>query len=225
MGHLIYVLHPEVVTGLNHHVLSLSRFWCQKRSTWVSTITLKAWSVKPYDMSFNAGMIPQVESTGTAKLLCQGEFKHDKSRVQRESMNIIHLTEKSDIVQRLSTITMSTNFSGDFSKCTIISNLLEDTHVSETANRIRGLWQQFVHRPQTARCLAFLLILRKLSTVIRKEYSRVIEEINREIVSNEGEDVAQDSLEWLRERFILKVRRLLGIKRTGMRSPCELEPC
>ncbi|KXX73399.1 Magnesium transport protein CorA [Madurella mycetomatis] len=208
MGHLIYVLHPEVVTGLNHHVLSLSRFLCQKRSTWISTITLKAWSVKRSDMSFNAGMIPQVESTGTAKLLCQGEFKQVNSKVQHENMNIIPLTRKSDIVQRLSTITMSTNFSGDFSKCTIISNLLEDKHISETANRIRSLWQQFVHRPQTARCLAFLLILRELSKVIRKEYRSVVEEINKEIVSNKVEDEAQDSLEWLRNRFFLRGDKL-----------------
>ncbi|GAB1319395.1 hypothetical protein MFIFM68171_09605 [Madurella fahalii] len=201
MEHLIYVLHPEVVTGLNHHVLCLSRFLCQKRSTWVSTITLKAWSVKPTEMSFNAGMIPQIESPGVVEFLVQGEFERHKSKVQHENMNMIPLTKTLAIFQRLSTVTMSTNFSGDFSKCTIISNLLEDSHVSETANRIRGLWQQFVHRPQTARCLAFLLILRELSKAIRQEYDRSIEEINNNIVSDKDEDGAYDFLGWLGNQF------------------------
>lgn len=77
----------------------------------------------------------------------------------------------------VSSVILSTNSFGDFSQCTLISDLLTDGEVSKVVMDARELWQKFVHQPQTARCLAFLLVLGKLCAQITMNYEGAIEEL------------------------------------------------
>jgi len=77
----------------------------------------------------------------------------------------------------ISSIVLSTNPFGDFSKCTIISELINQEEMKAVVNEARKLWQQFVHQPQTGRCLVFLLVLGKLVQKITETYNVAINKL------------------------------------------------
>ena len=94
----------------------------------------------------------------------------------------------------VSSMVISTNAFGDFSKLTVISDLLGrqkgmvttayDRHsnvdrdsMHYLVKRARDIWQKFIHQPQTARCLVFLLVLGGICEQIRLHYRMVLDEI------------------------------------------------
>jgi hypothetical protein len=74
----------------------------------------------------------------------------------------------------VASIIISTNAFGDFSKCTVISKLIEEEDMKVIVNEARKLWQKFIHQPQTARCLVFFLVLSKMCQQITKKYEKAI---------------------------------------------------
>ncbi|KAE9372599.1 hypothetical protein N431DRAFT_439681 [Stipitochalara longipes BDJ] len=62
----------------------------------------------------------------------------------------------------MSSIAISTNAFGDFSKCTIISDLIKDETMQGIVEESQRILQKFIHQPQTGRCLVFLLVEKQL---------------------------------------------------------------
>jgi hypothetical protein len=77
----------------------------------------------------------------------------------------------------ISSIVLSTNPFGDFSKCTIISELIDKKEIEDIVEKARILWQKFIHQPQTGRCLVFLLVLGKLCQEVTKTYEEAINKL------------------------------------------------
>jgi hypothetical protein len=79
---------------------------------------------------------------------------------------------------RLTVLSMviSTNAFGDFSKCTIISETADDVKIANLVVDAHALWQKFVHQPQTARCLVFLLGLGIMCEKIADHYQKAIKQ-------------------------------------------------
>ncbi len=77
----------------------------------------------------------------------------------------------------VSSICLSTNPFGDFSKCLITSELLDDGDLAAIVDDARKLWQKFIHQPQTARCLVFLLILGQLCQKVTQNYEDAMKEL------------------------------------------------
>src|SRR5205814_2097878 len=62
------------------------------------------------------------------------------------------------------------NAFGDFSKCTIVSELIRPDKMEDIVGQARDLWQNFVHQPQTARCLIVFLVLGEICKIIASNY-------------------------------------------------------
>jgi hypothetical protein len=80
-------------------------------------------------------------------------------------------------VLEVSSIVISTNAFGDFSQCTIISELIDDGKMREeggVVDEAHKLWQKFIHQPQTARCLVFCLVLGKMCQKITENYGEAV---------------------------------------------------
>jgi len=73
-----------------------------------------------------------------------------------------------------SSIVLSTNEFGDFSKCSIISEIFTDETLLQVEKDVPVLWQRFIHQPQTGRCLIFLLLLGRLCQAIAQEHQEAI---------------------------------------------------
>jgi hypothetical protein len=65
----------------------------------------------------------------------------------------------SQVELNVSSFVIKTNDFGDFSKCSIISDIIPNPRLRRLGDEARIIWQRFIHQPQTARCLVFLLIL------------------------------------------------------------------
>ncbi|TRX92928.1 hypothetical protein FHL15_006066 [Xylaria flabelliformis] len=79
----------------------------------------------------------------------------------------------------VSSVVVTTNAFGDFSRCTVISET-DDKDTKEerleqvVAEKCNEIWQVFVHQPQTARCLVFFYVLGKLCTKLCKQYTNTV---------------------------------------------------
>lgn len=61
-----------------------------------------------------------------------------------------------------SSIMLTTNSFGDFSKSCIVSECINDDELKEMSEEIRKMRLRFIHQQQTARCVAYLLMLRRV---------------------------------------------------------------
>jgi hypothetical protein len=168
---LVYVMHPEVAGGLGNHVLKFSRFFCERGDTWIASITLRSWLVRENsDAKFaKAQTFKDDESIYLPDLkpLWKNTWKEkEKPRLQKLSFEL-----------DVSSIVISTNDFGDFSKCTVVSLLLGDDDMEIIVKQAHILWQKFVHQPQTARCLVFFLVLEKMCEHVTKNYKEAIKEL------------------------------------------------
>ena len=78
------------------------------------------------------------------------------------------------VALKVSSIVISTNCFGDFSKCSVVTDLISDSKLRKLADVAQELWQKFIHQPQTARCLVFLLILGLLCQEIARRYEDAV---------------------------------------------------
>ena len=77
----------------------------------------------------------------------------------------------------VSSVILTTNSFGDFSKCTIVSEFMTHEKMRVVAVEAREVWQKFIHQPQTARCLVFVLLLGAICETITPEYEVAIEKL------------------------------------------------
>src|SRR5438045_1457331 len=86
----------------------------------------------------------------------------------------------------MSSIIISTNLFGDFSKCTVISELINEKNMKIIVEDARKLWQKFVHQPQTARCLVFFLVLGEICNVITRDYEEAYNKLTSHLKLDVG---------------------------------------
>jgi len=88
---------------------------------------------------------------------------------------------------QVSSFVLATNAFGDFSKCTIISHgLLKKTELrNKIATKAAVVWREFVHQPQTGRCLVFLHVLKimiqKMTDRYRKDLKKLESVLDLEV--------------------------------------------
>ncbi|KAI1746406.1 hypothetical protein F4680DRAFT_463577 [Xylaria scruposa] len=169
---LAFVLHPEAVICLSNHVLHTPRFSFHKGPTWMTSITVGSWiltntelkSLKHDSVMANESIKLPAELKDAA-VLHGGALKSPQSRVSFF----------------VSSVVLTTNAFGDFSRCTVISEF-DDEYMKAKRNepavaeKCNEMWQVFVHQPQTARCLVFFHMLGKLCTKLCKQYTNTVKE-------------------------------------------------
>jgi hypothetical protein len=167
---LVYVIHPESAACLGDHVLNFSRFSCKTGVTWVASITLRSWRVSAEDIDRHRQNNSRSQNSSDEFFL---------PRNLRQVWGTVEgVGEKTIFKPEISSIVLSTNAFGDFSKCTVVSGIFDDDKIDKKMQEIvedaRKLWQKFIHQPQTARCLVFFLLLGKFCQEITEHYEEAI---------------------------------------------------
>lgn len=177
---LFYVLHPESSTCLGDYALCSSRFTSQIADTWIASITLKSWRsrITPGEKSGrspafkdDSSIYPPPHLDDVVKYLAKENPKLWQDNLKNLFLEI-----------EMSSIVISTNAFGDYSKCTIVSELISDTEMKSILQEAQIIWQKFVHQPQTGRCLVFLLVLDKICQYTTSNYDKAIESLTSVII-------------------------------------------
>ncbi|KAF7506295.1 hypothetical protein GJ744_011868 [Endocarpon pusillum] len=175
---LVYVIHPESTACLRNHILHNPQFLCQKGNTWIASITLRSWlrSDKGADASATKSMLVPKLPSDDDLISFPEEPTHAKSWYE-ENRNS-NKNQMPDTFRRtISSIILSTNVFGDFSKCTIISEDISEDNLVTLVDASRTVWQKFIHQPQTARCLVFLLALGMMCSKLHCQYTNAIDQL------------------------------------------------
>ena len=165
-----HLLHPEMIECFNHHQLHVSRFglWT-RQATAVVHITLRSWALVPEKGKFS--------TTREDDKIQLPEHLHKKDRVPR------------DMELKVSSIGMSTNEFGDFSKCSIVTDLIPPHAIETLGGEAQEIWDAFTHQPQTGRFLVFSLVLQLLCQGMVSRYKDAIDDfvtktqLDQEVVS------------------------------------------
>jgi hypothetical protein len=174
---LAHVIHPESAACLGNHIIRFCQFSCRKGETWVASITLRSWRVDsngpPSDDDQSQAFkddepiyLPQ-----KFKKVWGYASQKKKKKLGLEKLNLEELSFELDV----SSIVISTNAFGDFSRCTVVSKLIGNDDMKDIVQEARQLWQKFIHQPQTARCLVFFLVLGKICQRITQNYKKAVE--------------------------------------------------
>jgi hypothetical protein len=157
---VVHVLHPEVIECFNHHQLHVSRFglWT-RQATAVVHITLRSWALVPERGKFS--------TTREDDKIQLPEHLHKQDRVPR------------DMELKVSSIGMSTNEFGDFSKCSIVTELISSKAIETLGEEAQEIWDAFTHQPQTGRFLVFSLVLQLLCQGMVSHYKEAIDDFVR----------------------------------------------
>lgn len=171
---LAYVLHTESIDCLNSHILRASHFSCKMGDQWAARITVRSWKkvtidvpAKPEVKDHNDDLAMEDLPIRVPTFLESWFKKKDPEGYTDAFSHAIEL--------RTSSVVLSTNGLGDFTKCTIISQTIAKDDLKELANHSPLLWQQFTHQPQTARCLIFLMVLSVLCRGIAREMRQAVD--------------------------------------------------
>jgi hypothetical protein len=186
---LVYIIHPESAICLGNHILKFSRFSCHKGNTWVANITLRTWHVKVL-----------VKRRPLADF--QTHTFRDDEPIQLPSLEKLWLDDKRKRGEKprleklcfeldVSSIVLSTNEFGDFSKCTVVSALMENHEMELVVREAQKLWQKFVRQPRTGRCLVFFLVLSQICERMAKQYETAIAELTLILDLNVGTDLVE----------------------------------
>jgi len=181
---MVYVIHSDATTCLGNHALNFSSFSCQAGETWVASITLRCWKENSGKNESKPLQQPKGQCRFWRRPIVQnnraGDYGYGEDRpitLRKSQENAWSKSQREEVKKGelrfeldVSSIVLSTNAFGDFSKCTIVSELIEEEDVGELAEAARRLWQKFIHQPQTARCLVFFLMLGRLCQRIHKKY-------------------------------------------------------
>jgi hypothetical protein len=177
---LVYVIHPESAACLGDHIrdiLNFSRFSCQRGETWVASITLRSWRVSwDEEIARDKSRDPKFQNSFDDFYL-PTNLKHVWEKVG-ERVKTVKINKNTIFRPEVSSIILSTNSFGDFSKCTVVSEFMDHEKMKGISEDARKLWQKFIHQPQTARCLVFFLLLGKMCETITRNYEQAIETLS-----------------------------------------------
>lgn len=126
----------------------------------------------PISVPRNLKSLIEAMQSGDKKV--QSDDKMLQPNDERKKRRQGYLT-KNIFKPQVSSFVLATNAFGDFSKCTIFSQLLKDSDLKvEIADRAERLWREFVHQPQTGRCLVFLQVLQVITRKVIGQYRRTL---------------------------------------------------
>ncbi|KAI8634080.1 hypothetical protein F5Y19DRAFT_487609 [Xylariaceae sp. FL1651] len=207
---LAFVIHPEAVTCLSNHILHVPRFSYQQGPSWTTSITVGSWVITDGPSgTLKHGSVMAKESIQLPKKLREAE-----AELSQHSSGGSRLWESNFCVSFfVSSIVLSTNAFGDFSKCTIISEANDNETEEKRENHIElgelsnEIWQVFMHQPQTARCLVFLHMLGIHCTRLSKQYSNTIEEFASIVDSTDA--FLLEERNWICDRSSLSQLQLI----------------
>ncbi|KAI0453698.1 hypothetical protein F5B21DRAFT_504978 [Xylaria acuta] len=193
VGLFAFVLHPEAVDGFANQLLQISRFFCHGNGRWLARITLRNWTLDDNDeaaetppklphpfvrwMRQKLSTVRGIEGRSKTQNFRDDQISMPKglkmafSRLNPDASDREAKNPKK-VLLKVSSIIISTNDFGDFSRCTVISDILPPSAMNLLGTDLKELWQAFVHQPQTARCLAFLLVLGVLCEQITEGYEK-----------------------------------------------------
>jgi hypothetical protein len=155
--------------------LGFSRFFCHTGEPWLARITLRSWHLEDYDQAkWNTTVKPEAWANSRKEdnpIQLPKKFEKALEKLDPDKYKEHRGQEHTKIiVLSLSSMVISTNPFGDFSRTTIVSNIVSGPKLQHAGNKAQELWHMFVHQPQTARCLVFLLFLGLFAQEIEKQY-------------------------------------------------------
>lgn len=131
--------------------------------------------------------------------------------------------EKLSFELGVSSIVISTNAFGDFSKCTVISKLVGNDDMEGIVQSARQLWQKFIHQPQTARCLVFFLVLGKICEHITQNYKDAVEKLTSILELNVSKHLTDFEIaDCLLRNFTRNRTVSISREKTGLRTRIHL---
>ncbi|KAH8592658.1 hypothetical protein B0O99DRAFT_629484 [Bisporella sp. PMI_857] len=176
----VYVLHREMVDGFENHTLQVSKFVLQKRtSSVVAYITLRSWSLdesmsEPSD-NVNNMTDPESHYLSEEAISLPKSLREAFKRRERKELH----DAPPGMELKVSSIGISTNEFGDFSKCSVITDLIHRDEMELLGETVQGIWNSFIHQPQTGRFLVFSVILGFICREITRHYDDAIREFVR----------------------------------------------
>lgn len=174
---LVYVYHPESANCLGDHIRNFSRFSCQARDTWIASITLPSWAVQQASLTSEELSSSKGPHGNPTEFSFPWKYHEVWEKVPEVNENMIFKLKVSSLI-------LSTNAFGDFSKCTVVSGLFkDDSNIKSIIDKdIRKLLGEFIHQPQTARCLVFLLLTGKMCQKIVEDYEKAISKLDSVLI-------------------------------------------
>ncbi|KAK4102631.1 hypothetical protein N658DRAFT_495343 [Parathielavia hyrcaniae] len=82
---------------------------------------------------------------------------------------------------QVSSVGISTNGFGDFSKCSVVTDLIHEEDLIALGDTMQGIWDSFIHQPQTGRFLVFAIILGRLCESMTREYRQIIKRLFKDL--------------------------------------------
>ncbi|KAL2067648.1 hypothetical protein VTL71DRAFT_15744 [Oculimacula yallundae] len=186
VAHFIYVFHPESANAFSDNIFKISQFSNKNRGAWAANITLRSWSFirtewsfpeKPClaKLTFSGPTLSKIEVSPEDTPIELPLHLHETLRKFQPKIHELEDSKPGQILLNASSIVISTNEFGDFSKCSIISELISEEILLKLKKEVPIVWQCFIHQPQTGRCLVFLLMLGHLCQAITSEHQQAIE--------------------------------------------------
>jgi hypothetical protein len=186
---LLYVIHPEAAACLSSHVLCYSRFSCRSGNMWTARITLRSWILQDSGSVAAHSSVPGSDQDAPIAIpMAKSGADDDAPITFPKAFKNIDPLQKDNLTEKrkpapqpksfkltVSSLILSTNAFGDFTKLTLISETIDDSRLVSFATECRTLWQKFVNQPQTARCLVFLLALGVMCERLAQQYEKAIE--------------------------------------------------
>ncbi|KAI0904685.1 hypothetical protein F4823DRAFT_567462 [Ustulina deusta] len=200
---------PEAVACLSNHVLHTPRFSFHKGPTWMTSITVGSWILTKTERK--GPKYDSVMANESIELPCELEIAARSQGGDRALTS-----PQSRVSFFVSSVVLTTNAFGDFSRCTVISEDNDENieakpgelvAVAEISNEI---WQVFVHQPQTARCLVFLHELGMLCSKLCKQYRDTITEFESIMHST---DALCDEGDWFQNSLKTSITNIIDAKR------------
>ncbi|KAI1154425.1 hypothetical protein F4825DRAFT_472164 [Nemania diffusa] len=123
---LVFVIHPEAAMCLSNHILNTPRFSLHKESTWMMSVTVGSWILTntertpPKHSSVMANesvkLPPELEATASQNA------KDNKSTLTQSGYRVSFFA---------SSVVLTTNAFGDFSRCSVISDIDDENIIKE----------------------------------------------------------------------------------------------
>lgn len=156
----VYMWHTEAKSCFDAHLGTVPKYFCSRKGDqWRATITLRYWTPDP-----PFGFVDQPIQ--------------DKNALGFEEQSPITLPENSGdkfdikLFPGSSSIVLSTNAFGDFGQCSVISDIVRPDKAVRACEIAQEIWQKFIHQPQSARCLIYLVLLGYNCEAAAEEYEK-----------------------------------------------------
>ena len=181
----VYMWHPESMHCFDDHLGTGSTFSSTRNGTqWTTTITLKYW-------------------TASRKFAGDTELVYHKSLGAKELSPIktpksLKIDPALELIPGSSSVILSTNSFGDFGQCSVISEIVREDEMVHACETAKDIWQKFIHQPQSARNLIYLVLLGCTCEAMAEQYEEaaisVTEAISVDVseISNRGGRMAHD---------------------------------